>query len=316
MSRRAATAAARVAVAVAIVALLLRYVPLDEILRVLRSTRPAGALIALALGFATQWAIATRLRVLTRLEGMRARTLDLLQINLATVFYGLWVPGGNVAGIAIRAFRIEPGRGGRTATAAVLVLDRLVATWSLCLVGLVLYPWAGTRETRPVAAAMAVIVLLGPAVPAIAAAVARRMAPDRRGPDDAGRIGVLADVFARARAWSAGTWLRILAPSFVAHGLGLIAFVAAADAVGVGLAPDDAGWIRSASMLVALVPISLAGIGLREGAMIVLMTPHIATAAEAVAFGWLSFAVTHLAAGVAGAIWEAIRVLIGPRRVG
>ena len=68
-------------------------------------------------------------------------------------------------------------------------------------------------------------------------------------------------------------------------------------------------WVRSAVQLAAMLPISLAGIGIREGGFIVLLEPYGVPNDEAVALGILVFSSLILNAGV-GAVLEARGVFL------
>jgi hypothetical protein len=58
-----------------------------------------------------------------------------------------------------------------------------------------------------------------------------------------------------------------------------------------------------------MIPISISGIGLREGAMIVLLQQYGLTGDQAIAYSLLIFTTTILAPGISGGILEALRQL-------
>ena len=51
-------------------------------------------------------------------------------------------------------------------------------------------------------------------------------------------------------------------------------------------------WLRAAAILIAILPISVSGLGVREGALLVLMAPYDISSAQAIAFSLLAFAST------------------------
>jgi hypothetical protein len=69
------------------------------------------------------------------------------------------------------------------------------------------------------------------------------------------------------------------------------------------------GWTRSAAVLVTVLPVSLAGLGLREGAFVLLLAPYAVAPADALAYSLLAFATTVLAVGLIGGAIEAFRLL-------
>jgi uncharacterized membrane protein YbhN (UPF0104 family) len=72
-------------------------------------------------------------------------------------------------------------------------------------------------------------------------------------------------------------------------------------------------WIRSGMMLAAMLPVSFAGLGLREGASVFLLEMFGVSPQLAVAFSLLAFASTVLAVGLVGGLAEGARQLRGLR---
>jgi len=103
---------------------------------------------------------------------------------------------------------------------------------------------------------------------------------------------------------------------FIASALGYVFFVLAAwvlaisMSLGVGLLAI--AWVRAVTLLVALVPVTVAGIGLRDAALIVLLREYGVSPGEAFAYAIASFAI-QLLLGLAGALIEALRVFRGQR---
>ena len=60
------------------------------------------------------------------------------------------------------------------------------------------------------------------------------------------------------------------------------------------------------------LPISIAGLGVREGVLVLLLASYGVSAPDALAYGLVAFAVSVLAPGLAGAIVEADRLLLRP----
>jgi hypothetical protein len=71
------------------------------------------------------------------------------------------------------------------------------------------------------------------------------------------------------------------------------------------------GWIRVVMHALLMLPISLAGIGVREGSLVVLLQEYAVLPNEAVALAFLLFVVTLLSNSTGG-LFE-IRNLLSPR---
>jgi len=80
---------------------------------------------------------------------------------------------------------------------------------------------------------------------------------------------------------------------------------------GLGMSVSFAamGWVRSVVVLITVLPISIGGLGVREGALVFTLQAYGVASHEALALAILIFATTILAPGLLGGILEAIRSL-------
>jgi hypothetical protein len=90
--------------------------------------------------------------------------------------------------------------------------------------------------------------------------------------------------------------------------------VAAAYAVGLEISPLTLGWVRTAVMVLVMLPITIAGFGVREGALVAVLAQYGIPGEEAVAFSLLMFALATLPNGAIGGALEAWRLLRPGRR--
>jgi glycosyltransferase 2 family protein len=309
--RRWAVALLRGAVALAILAWLFSEASLANVLDAVRSASPgplAGAFLCALLG---QLVIAQRLRRLVEALGMRHSTLSLLQINLATMFYGLILPAGNVTGIIARFYRLSREEQNYAGVAVALAFERVVTTLTLCLVGVLFWlidwpsPWPALALMLAALAALLLLhaTLFSTGVPPLAwlRGQLNRLWP--------GRLASLREALRQARGLPRDTVAGVFALSLLTHALGVAAFGLVAAALSLDLSIATIAWTRSAAVLVAILPISVAGLGVREGAMVVLLAPHGIAGADALTYSLLAFAATVLAVGLLGGLLEAIRFL-------
>jgi uncharacterized protein (TIRG00374 family) len=97
--------------------------------------------------------------------------------------------------------------------------------------------------------------------------------------------------------------------SFTAQLLGVFCYYLLAASLNLNLSLISVGWLRSAVILTTMIPISISGIGLREGAMMILLQYYGLTGDQAIAYSLLVFTTTVLAAGLLGGLFEAVRQL-------
>jgi glycosyltransferase 2 family protein len=304
----------RCAIAVAILAWLFHEVSPASVLGEASSAAPGALLAAFLLALLAHVVIADRLRRLVQALGMRLSTLNLLQINLSTVFYGLILPAGNVTGIIARFYRMSRHEPNYAGIAVALAFERLITTLTLCLVGIAFWlaDWpADWPALVLMLSALAALLVLHAALFTTAPVLARlRGSLGRWWPD---RLTSLRETLRDSRDLSGAVVAKVFALSILTHALGVIAYGLVASALDLDLSLATIAWTRSAAVLIAILPISVAGLGVREGAMVVLLAPYGIAAADALAYALLAFATTILAVGLVGGLLETVRLLRGQR---
>jgi uncharacterized membrane protein YbhN (UPF0104 family) len=303
---------ARLAVAAGLLVWLAYEIPLHEVYLALSAARLPALGGALLLAFAMHLLAAVRVRRLLQPARRRWTTLGLFQINLATQFYGLFLPAGNVTGILVRYYGLAREHEADAGVAVCLVFDRVVVTATLCLVGIACWLVAAPRATWPVAAAMMAVlgafgllqwIVLGrrSSIRGLRRRTARLVPA---------RLQTLIEVVWRALRLPRSVLVKVLSLSLLGHLLGILAYALVAAALGLELGLLDLGWIRTAAALITILPVSVAGLGVREGALVLLLAPLGIEPAQALVFSLLVFAVTMLLFGLAGGLVEARRLLL------
>jgi uncharacterized membrane protein YbhN (UPF0104 family) len=238
-------------------------------------------------------------------------TIELFAINAATRFYGLLLPGGNVTGIAVRFYKIAAPDGMYAETAVTLYSERVIATITLCTVGLIFRALDQTAENFwlvPILAAVLLgslyllALLMGYAPLPLAGLV------DRIGGSTIAKLRLAVE---RTRDLPGNLFIVILALSFLIHLIGMLIFMIIALSLGWNISFVSMGWIRSGLILATMIPISISGLGLREAVALLLLGAY--GADEAVAFSLLVFTVTLLFFALVGGVIEMRRVTIEKR---
>jgi uncharacterized membrane protein YbhN (UPF0104 family) len=311
--RRRAAWLLRLTLAVAILALVIRAVPMDEVVRSTREAAPGPLLLALALAGVASLLLALRLWLLAHAMGLSPTLGTAAGVNLSALFYGLFLPGGNVTAGAIRFYRLAGSERRLTVAAGAIAWDRLSATLALCLVGFMC--WLVAPQPRPSWPALAFA--LGAAATLVVMAVSLLATHGESPVSPSIEVGTnKLSRMARAIRSALREVVRLrprdhaaaLGLSIAIQILGTAVYAALAGALGLRISPLTIGWIRAAVMLLLLLPITISGLGVREGTLMVLLTAEGVSQAPAVAFGLLVFAATVLAPALAGGVSEAIRL--------
>ena len=307
--RRALKGTARVAIAAAILGYLFGQVPAAEVLRSVANAGAGGLLGAVLVVFVLQLVAADRLRRLANAYGVELSSWALFKINLATLFYGLCLPAGNITGFIARLYMMSASPKQYFDVALALSCDRVVATVMLCVVGigfwLLAWPLDAWHVLVIMLAALVGLLLLQAALfVQLPFPLPRSLWP--------AKLGLLRDALHRSRSLPRVTLGWAFGLALVMHLLGTAAYGLVASALHLDLSLATVGWTRAAAMLAAILPISVAGLGVREGVLVLLLAPYAVPAPDALAYGLLAFAVTVLAPGMVGALIEADRLLIRP----
>lgn len=290
------------------------------LIRALAQIHPAYFLTAFALNaLGTVLVRAWVAHLTTRASGLLLSFGELVKINLIARFYTIVLPRG--ASTAIRWQHYRKGGTGHAA-AALLMFENLVSIFTLFLSAAVML-WLELDDTSDVSRILLPIAWLGTLCSIIvlllfvsnrAATIAARIFQplSRRRGRLSGLISRLLSAVNDYQSISLRQASVILFASF----LGYLFFVLSAWILAQGMAINVSliaiAWIRSVTLLLALIPVTVAGIGLREGAFIVLLQEYGVSASVAFAYALSSFAI-QLMLGLLGAVLEMFRILNSTR---
>lgn len=286
-----------------------------EIAQALVSIDPAYLVLALILNLVgTVVARAWVAYLTTASSGLSLGFAELVRINLIARFYTIALPRG--ASSAVRWHHYRKGGTGNEA-AALLVFENMVSLSTLFLSGAlvlsfesgkaggaaeILLPltWIGT---------VCMVVFLLPFFNRGAAAIFRRILKPVT--DRPGRI---AEVFGRlleaVEAYHAMPVRRvgsIMFASIVGYALFILSAWVLAVGLGIDLSLAAIAWVRSVTLLVALLPVTIAGIGLREAMFITLLKDYGVTPSVAFMYAIASFFI-QLVLGLMGGLLELLRL--------
>lgn len=302
--------AARYIFAIVVFALILYLFDANDVLATLRGANTASVAIGLGLALATHVCAAIRLQHLLVMQDISLRLRQVFFISLSAVFYGLLIPGGTVAAFVARFVQLRRAAGVERIGAA-LVVDRLFATGGLLVVGAVAvaFDQAELLGTGVIVAG----VLLGAGAllfmrPCAAWLNARL---DGVETDESSgrwrrlwaRIGQASRNYSKA---SRADVLRLVAASLTAHLFGCLMFYAIAVGLGLELSFLSICWIRSGIILSTMIPVSVAGLGLRELTAIGLLVPLGFAQAQAIAYAILILLVKTVMVGIIGGVGELV----------
>jgi hypothetical protein len=224
------------------------------------------------------------------------------------------MPGSMVTGAVASWYKLRPVTSTPFAAAALIVYCRLINTTTILVIGLLgLAADVGLVSSwfRLAAAAVlaGMVFALAPFVSPRAARVTAKLASVL-----AERLPLPASIPGRARtAWRAVAAFHQLGPrgvarifglSLLSNAIGVLVWYVLATAVGIQLPVAVIGWVSAVLAIIQLIPVSIAGLGVREATLVLLLGRYGIPAAQALSFSLTIFGLTAVL-GAAGGLLEA-----------
>ena len=204
---------------------------------------------------------------------------DLAPLTLVAQYYALISPG-QIAGEVVKAYRLGKGSQDAEQIVASVIIDRLAGVWGILLLAVIGLGFG----TRSPAGWGRITLGAGLAVLAASTFLLRFMAGDRfvRGTlsflaGKGNRMERLTERCVRLLdAWkgymrSPRTLMKVLFVGTIYQGIGVLIMEILARGVGIGLPFSDWCWLFGLISLVVFIPVTVGGIGLREGGLILLL---------------------------------------------
>jgi glycosyltransferase 2 family protein len=303
-ARRRGALALRVLVSAALLAAVLLYADVGDVLAALRDGQWEWFAVALAVMAVCLVLGALRWWLLLEGAGIHIAARDSIRPYAVSFVLNILLPTA-VAGDAVRTWVIGRQSGRLLGAAAATVVDRLTALACLFVVGWVAY--AVDRSAVPesvlvafawVTAGLAVALALGVMAGVGVRPLVHRL-PERV-------ANVIRESWGIVRSW-AGTGqlvVRVVALGLAYQVLVVTVFVLAAKIVGVELSFALAAVSTPIVVLATLIPVSVGGLGIREGGFVILLGQAGIDAADATVVSLLSATTVFIAsAAVAGATY-------------
>jgi hypothetical protein len=273
---------------------LLTIIPFNEIVNSILSTDIFLFSIGMLLATPISYLSAFETQYLTRIQGINLSVFKILKIQLASSFYGLFLPG-ILSGGAVKWYKFSK-HGKKSAAAAVVVFNRFLEILMIVFFGILFsFPAIYSLENLKLFIVLVLlfflmiiiyllliikagsnfiekVVLIIPS-PAFIKGVARKFTDSMRQFQNL----KLKDHF------------EILGLLFLYHGIGVASFYCFARSLEIDLNIWIIGLVRSAMSLAIMLPFSFAGLGIREGTLVFLLGQYGISPNVSMAFSFLFF---------------------------
>ncbi len=258
-----------------ILAYLFNKIPIKEILGSILNTDwylfTAGFLSAVPINYLS----ALETQYLTRIQGLNLSVVEILKIHLATSFYGLFLPG-ILSGGAVKWYKFTKF-GSKSSAAAVVVLNRFLEVLMIVFLGIIFsFPAFYSSGNQKLLIVLVMILFFMICLYLLLLSKAGLnfilkiffIFPFPHFIKDI--IKKFADAMLQFQNLSLKDHLEILGILFSYHAIGVFSFICFAKSLGINLDIWVIGWIRSAMSLAIMLPLSFAGLGIREGTLVIL----------------------------------------------
>ena len=297
------------------------FIPFADVIAALREVNIALALLGMVLMLVSAYLEAIALWLPLNRVGIKTSSWTVFEVKMITRFYGQFLPSELLASF-VKLHRLAGPTKQWAEVVAGLAYTRLINMLVLALLGLVF--WAIEMPTGP--GRWVGILLLGMAAtligihltvvsPTVNRLVQRvfetRLFDPVRG-TFMNKFAKVAQTMVDSYRLFGNTLTTVTSLAVIRHLIGIVGFGVTALSLDIHLSYLTIGWIRVVLHAIMMVPISLAGIGVREGSLLLLLQEYSVPPNEAVALAFLLFALT-LIANALGGLFE-LKNLLSPSR--
>jgi uncharacterized membrane protein YbhN (UPF0104 family) len=289
----------KIAVSVGLLAWVVRSLDLGSISERLTTANPIRVAAALAITLAIATLHAARWRIVVTANNARLSYLRALQLTLIGYFFNQTLPS-TIGGDAFRIWGAYRARMRLTDAANSVILDRLVALAALLLMVAVMTPWlfehVGTDASRG-----AILFLVAAGIGGFAALLGVDRLPAAFLRWRALRLVATLSAYGRRVLLVPRYSVPTVALTVLAHCVAAATMYILATAIDVNVSLFHCVLLFPLVMIVSIIPVSIAGWGVREGAMVVALSLVGVAPTEAFSLSVL-YGLVNVAAGVPGGI--------------
>ena len=286
--RRVSSFILKLALSAGLIALVIDRTDVEQVLEVGRGINLSAAGAALGLIFLQIPVLSSRWRLVAQRLGSDIGILDALRLTWVGLFFNNFLPGA-IGGDLVRAWLLRHFTIGLSESLASVFVDRVSAFIVILILIATFLPYLAGQDLPSALVVSLTLALVISGILFAAIALAITFWP-KRAPAylralsstvDVVRIGVRASN-------SLLIVLRLLFSALVVHGITISAVFMIARGIGANIAFVDIMIVVPIVMLILTIPISLAGWGVREGAMVLLLGVSGVSGAEAavISVGW------------------------------
>ncbi len=298
----------------AVLVYLYQQIPFAEVMAALWLARGPEVLTACALVLVMHLVGAHRLKLLTEKQGFTLGTWTLFEINVCSDFYKFFLPGGMLTSMGVRFYKLQKAEQKRAGALSAVIIDRIATIFGLAFVGTVF--WIVDQPVSLQKFGWVMVGLMGLMVGGyvlllgrVPARVMQTVANSLAVPSVARKMEACLDSLSLFRQMPVKNVALLAFLAVTPQLIGVLVFSYLADALGIPSSVMTWGWMRSGIILLTMLPISVAGLGVRDWALLYFLGYYGVSEAASLALALLVLGATVLLLVLLGGIFEARRLL-------
>jgi len=308
--------ALQLTVTIVVLIVLFKSINLTALAQILRSVKIWPLLFSLLVTFLMRFLWAYQISITQEPMDMHFSVYAIFRIQLIATFYSLILPGDLLAG-GVSWYKLSRPDRKYIEAGALLIFFRLVQISCLVFIGLVVALWdqqIGAPEFRAlIIFGLSGIIIMwtlffSNQVTRIFDFITNRVNGKSSFLTSLyDNIEKLLNTILKFRALGIQRLLLVFGVSLSAQLLGLVYFFSIARAVDIQLPFFVIGWISTFVTIVQMIPISIAGLGIREASYAVLLNDYGISPEQAISFS-LTIFVVFVIVGLLGGVFELIDI--------
>ncbi len=294
-------------------------VPLEDVITALSAANPLYILYGYALTFPSLYLNAHQQKIMARKQGLNWKTWTIFRLDLTMQFYQLFVPG-SIIGSSIRWYRFSQLENSPAETLSIIVYKRLLDIYLTIVLGLAFWFLANENITLKTilefSAITFIIILLWVLLPKLSGHITpilnriKERKPTNKLINKI--LNVLSKVFSSFSSYQdihTKHQISLILAGIARNFLSLAAYVIFAKTLKINISWLELGWIRSAVILSAYLPINIGfGTSMRDLGLAAVLTALGTPATQAIALSILMLSRATFFA-LLGGCFEAIHLL-------
>ncbi len=287
----------KVIITAGIIYYLLQKIELKKITHVMFSANPLYIFLAIALAFIIRYITACQTRILLAHQKVFLPTFKVFSINLISSFYTLFLPG-DLSGSVIKWHKLSKPGGQRAQAFSVIAISRLINTLVIIGVGLIALminnPFKMANVNLLISTALVIsLLLLLPIFNKPTSLFVEKYFINTVLKFSPALIEKKVEktwsIFKKFQELSKQDLISVCLLAILIQVLGIINHYVLASSIDIKLSIIIFAWLRSATAIIQMLPISISGLGVREGTLFFLLSKYNVAGSDALAFSFLLF---------------------------